>query len=172
MENKKIIGNTVGVPNPKSDWEQHDKSKADYVKNRTHYSESVLLWEYTKGSEDCNFEIPKSCSNLKLYVNSAETNIVLLNDENEEITLPYNGLVFVYAGEIVDESYEYFLGDINDNIATLWSTQEMSDIDSLKLYGETIVQLDEKYIPSSIARTQYVSELISEAIGEALEGDY
>ncbi len=31
---KKIIGNAVGVPNPQSDWNQTDKTKADYIKNK------------------------------------------------------------------------------------------------------------------------------------------
>lgn len=30
----KVIGNTVGVPNPKSDWNQTDETKADYIKNK------------------------------------------------------------------------------------------------------------------------------------------
>ena len=30
----KIIGNTVGVPNPQPDWNQTDKRKADYIKNK------------------------------------------------------------------------------------------------------------------------------------------
>jgi hypothetical protein len=30
----KIVGNTVGVPNPKSDWNQTDATKADYIMNK------------------------------------------------------------------------------------------------------------------------------------------
>ena len=30
----KIIGNTVGLPNPRTDWSQSDKTKADYLKNK------------------------------------------------------------------------------------------------------------------------------------------
>jgi hypothetical protein len=30
----KVIGNIVGVPNPKSDWNQNDATKADYIKNK------------------------------------------------------------------------------------------------------------------------------------------
>ena len=30
----KIVGNTVGVPNPQSDWNQTDETKADYIKNK------------------------------------------------------------------------------------------------------------------------------------------
>ena len=30
----KVIGNTVGLPNPRTDWSQSDKTKADYLKNK------------------------------------------------------------------------------------------------------------------------------------------
>ena len=30
----RVIGNIVGVPNPKSDWNQNDATKADYIKNK------------------------------------------------------------------------------------------------------------------------------------------
>ena len=30
----KVIGNIVGVPNPKSDWNQTDETKADYIRNK------------------------------------------------------------------------------------------------------------------------------------------
>lgn len=30
----KVIGNIVGVPNPKSDWKQTDETKADYIRNK------------------------------------------------------------------------------------------------------------------------------------------
>lgn len=29
-----IIGNTVGAPNPRPDWNQNDSKKADYIKNK------------------------------------------------------------------------------------------------------------------------------------------
>lgn len=34
MKNKTIIGNVVGLPNPKSNWNQDDESKADYIPNK------------------------------------------------------------------------------------------------------------------------------------------
>jgi len=30
----KIRGNTVGVSNPRPDWEQKDRNKADFIKNK------------------------------------------------------------------------------------------------------------------------------------------
>lgn len=41
MENKKIYGNVVGVPNPKPDWYQTDKTKADYVNGSEEYRAEV-----------------------------------------------------------------------------------------------------------------------------------
>lgn len=34
MDEKVIVGNVVGVPNPKSDWNQNDPTKADFIKNK------------------------------------------------------------------------------------------------------------------------------------------
>lgn len=33
MDNK-IIGNIVGLPSPRSDWDQTDENKADFIKNK------------------------------------------------------------------------------------------------------------------------------------------
>lgn len=30
----KIMGNVVGLPSPRSDWNQTDEKKADYIKNK------------------------------------------------------------------------------------------------------------------------------------------
>ena len=42
----KIIGNTVGIPNPQPDWEQNNPLKADYIKNKppthTHDNKDAL----------------------------------------------------------------------------------------------------------------------------------
>lgn len=37
----KIIGNTVGMPNPRPDWNQNDESKADYIKNKPKVTSEV-----------------------------------------------------------------------------------------------------------------------------------
>ena len=41
MENKKIFGNLVGVPTPKTDWNQTDETKADYVVGSREYRAEV-----------------------------------------------------------------------------------------------------------------------------------
>jgi hypothetical protein len=34
MPDKKIVGNIVGLPSPRSDWNQTDEKKADFIKNK------------------------------------------------------------------------------------------------------------------------------------------
>lgn len=171
MDNKtKIIGNIVGVPNPKSDWAQNDETKANFVKNRTHYSESVLLCQYTAtysgdywdGEEELNntFDLPNKWEyydNIKIIVNGEQVDYYFVGE--------YEGNFDVISDVEVIGSY------YNSEPSFVFSTL-MSKGACVELYGEKVLKLDEKYIPDSIARTEYVSELISEAIGEALEGDY
>ena len=40
-DNIKIMGNTVGVPNPRSDWSQTDPTKADYIKNKPNLADKA-----------------------------------------------------------------------------------------------------------------------------------
>ena len=37
----KIIGNTTATPNPRPDWKQTDKTKADYIKNKPEQAKSI-----------------------------------------------------------------------------------------------------------------------------------
>lgn len=47
MSNK-IIGNVVGVPNPKSDWQQQDSRKSDFIKNKPTTLEGYGIKEEVK----------------------------------------------------------------------------------------------------------------------------
>ena len=38
----KIIGNTTATPNPRPDWNQTDKLKADYIKNKPDIEKIIL----------------------------------------------------------------------------------------------------------------------------------
>ena len=168
MENKKIIGNTVGVPNPKSDWEQNDKSKADYVKNRTHYTEAIALWDYTvQRDSDYAFETPNGVNyydGFKLYINGVETDMVFLDSEDYSIVnLPLENMAFVYAGQVINGEYEFWLGHVEAGAFSLWQINEMfPEGTHIKLCAEKTIKLGEKYIPDSIARTQYVDKRIGD----------
>ena len=38
----KIIGNVTTTPVPRSDWGQNDKTKVDFIRNRTHYESEEI----------------------------------------------------------------------------------------------------------------------------------
>jgi uncharacterized protein YjdB len=55
----KIIGNTVGTPNPRPDWNQTDETKADYIKNKP---ETVTIIDET--SSDTQYPTAKAVYDL------------------------------------------------------------------------------------------------------------
>ena len=86
----KIIGNPVGVPNPKSDLAQTDPTKADYVKNK-----KLSLFENDKGylteedkpaiTEDIINSIPKA------YNGSGQYGLIKLGSNAKGIDLTGDG---------------------------------------------------------------------------------
>lgn len=72
MEHKKIIGGLVGVPNPRPDWNQNDKTKADYIKNKPAVytkKESDVLLDDKADKSGVNREFQKCLS----YQGAVET---------------------------------------------------------------------------------------------------
>ena len=60
----RIVGNTVGVPNPQSDWNQTDETKADFIKNKPD-----IKGEIDETKKDLQVEI----SNLEIQIGDIET---------------------------------------------------------------------------------------------------
>lgn len=160
MDNKtKIIGNIVGVPNPKSDWAQGNEKKSDYIKNRTHYSESVLLCDYTHTLDMENwdgsdyggtFTLDKEVEpdSLRLYING------------EYVPVKYRTADDIdYAFYIDAQENDIFTYNKSNNHIDFFVWIEKGNY---KLYEEIVHQLDEKYIPENIARTQYVEDKMKE----------
>lgn len=86
---EKIIGNTVGVPNPQSDWNQTDVRKADYIKNKPDVSgvmdEVNGLHSSVMGIQNDINDINESNGRIQDRVASVEENVLNINSyiENE-----------------------------------------------------------------------------------------
>lgn len=66
MAKKKIIGNTVGMPNPRPDWNQEDSAKADYIKNKpTDLTTKTYVDEQFKEINDNIQEMDTEIQNLE-----------------------------------------------------------------------------------------------------------
>lgn len=149
--NKEYIPNT-------SDWNQNEEKKSGYIQNRTHWS------EYTKIVDD---QVVVKYDHANIYPTrpliAGKTYRVLFNN-NEYICTAraWNGgdedTILIGNGTIYGD------GDIGNNepfscgyydIDTMYLVTTSNGTNSLVIYDteETVHQLDEKYIPDSIART-------------------
>lgn len=142
-----------------SDWSQNDKTAPDYVKNRTHYEvPRVVLAEVHLTAEEtsmengfdgiCDVRIDKSLVEVGKeykYTINGQNGTFIFSDEYME----FGGT----SGSVYDNGNEY-------DWQTSWSYGSTIDI-ILYDVGE-VKQLDEKYIPDSIARVADVEEILDE----------
>lgn len=152
----KVVGNPTITPMKIPDFNQNDERKADYIKNRTHYeTPRVVLAEVHRTSEEtqdglfdgiCDVHIDKS-----------------LVEVGKEYKYTINGQsgTFVFSDEYMDfggaSGYVYGFGDTY-NWQTSWGYG--STIDIVLYDGGEVKQLDEKYIPGTIARVSDVKKMI------------
>lgn len=67
----KIIGNTVGIPNPISDWNQTNPNKADYIKNKP----QINLSDYQKKLSEKQLADINDINNVKQRVERLEADV-------------------------------------------------------------------------------------------------
>ena len=169
------------------DWSQNDETALDYVKNRTHYTETVVMTREI---------IPQGQTYGKIF----DLDFVNLLWEHRETAIYetnyYNrGLVttsFSHDSSISDIVLEFYLNNdwwvgINKSDGTV--TMSCPGIDGytqgfITVISEEIHQLDPKYIPKTIARVRDIPNLVpidptlsiegraadAKAVGDALEG--
>ena len=67
--NKRIVGDVVGVPNPKTDWSQTDETKADFLKNKpTKLSQFENDGKFvSEGHKHSYFDVYEEEFDLNLY---------------------------------------------------------------------------------------------------------
>ena len=118
MEHKKIIGGLVGVPNPRPDWNQNDKTKADYIKNKpevyTKYEVNNLLGRKADVNQITN--VYRYCGSVGSEDELQETIVFEAcgapkNHEGEEI-----GSFDTTTGEVVFNNFKYTI-EAGDNLS-------------------------------------------------------
>ena len=136
----KIVGNTVGIPNPQPDWNQNDPTKADYIKNK-----------YIDLS-DCDDLVP----NLDEYIEQGIYNVKwCLNGTEDSCALLF---VCVAACDV----YQYFFDGlhvytrsfINSEEWTEWETSSAS-----KNYVDTELDKRIKYVNLGACKQEIPTEL-------------
>lgn len=159
----------TGGSSVQPDWNQNDETAADYVKNRTHWEENnqtVIEWDgSTEGRDNFAFEngiVWYKVSDATPSVDElAEAKITLVID-GSPMDYPFSEIM--YAGEGYIEMGEvgfvvtqtpFVYNDITveaPSTGIYWQSIGEGFSASLTYGSTTIHQLDEKYIPESIAR--------------------
>lgn len=138
-----------------SDWNQNDETAADYVKNRPFYEDAEVLslydeYAYFHNGLDTGYE---TFFDSPLGLQSGETYNVTINDETLSIVYEagYTGicrLSFNGANASVVIYDEWALSDFEGECYL-----------KIEKCSTTLKQLDEKYIPDTIARVEDIPEI-------------
>lgn len=153
----KVVGNPAMTPMKVPDFNQNNKKKADYIRNRTHYEvPKIILCELHITSEKTTMEngFDGICD---VHIDKS------LVEVGKEYKYTINGQsgTFVFSDEYMDfggaSGYVNGFGDTY-NWQTNWGYG--SSIDIVLYDGGEVKQLDEKYIPNTIARVSDVEKMI------------
>lgn len=147
---------------PQSDWNQHDSTKLDYIKNRTHWSktESTVVSEETVDTSDYTyyFTTPFALNVGQTYIvvfDGTTYNCVAFRDNSNYNRATIGGSYSNY------ETYPFSIY-VKSNGDTCITT-EVNSTHTVKVtnVNETIQKLDEKYIPDTFAKVDYVEDTIA-----------
>ena len=161
----------IGGSSVQPDWSQNDSTKPDYVKNRTHYEEcsgATIEWDgNTEGRDsvagdgvtlykvsDLTLDKTDILGGTFTVVHNGTTEVVEIGES--DIDVVDNGL-FINGGSIVVVESETIVYDDTEVIFPSTGIyfvvlDNNARISSLTYGSTTVHQLDEKYIPESIAR--------------------
>ncbi|MBR2131491.1 MAG: bacterial Ig-like domain-containing protein [Oscillospiraceae bacterium] len=156
------------------DWNQNDSAAKDYVKNRTHYSVKAfedIIWDGDmSGREIC----PVNGNENNVFVKVSDQIIPLeklygcsvVNKSGMTVEVPDNSIMEVSAN-VLYSSYGFvvvlsapieFNGVSFASAGTYFAVANKSPNTICLIAKETVNQLDAKYIPGTIARTDYVDQ--------------
>lgn len=161
-----ISGLKQWVSSQKSDWNQNDSSAANYVKNRTHYTDVGEVEVLSKTTYDDRTGIT-----LKTPFVGGKTYTVLFNDVTYEcVAKDYDDYIMIGNNAI----YEYDNGDetdtgepfaiesaVGDTYAYVCFSDDATSTPTLRITttGEVVHKLDKKYLPDGLVSYSEAQEL-------------
>lgn len=184
-EKNKLAGIEAGAQvNVRPDWSQNDQDAADYIKNRTHWVENertYTIYTGTLGTAGAASVKPAFLEMDEPLIEGDEY-IVTLNGATYTLTAAIDEYGWVYIG---DNSYTFTMFPFklyNDSdTSQTFEINKNGDWNlTVKHHIKEIHQLDEKFIPDSIARVHnwdkiYDSDAITKkvnAFSSISLGDY
>lgn len=136
------------------DLSQNDETKPDYVKNRTHYEETVLIGKGTATGDWSIIELTQSFdwNNAEIFVNGEKVEYEVWDNIEQEnlIQIATDGNAFLH----------YYNVSLNPHEITITSWTSAGT--HIQIYQSSVKPLEDKYIPDSIARVSDVEEILDE----------
>jgi hypothetical protein len=161
--NKKYLPEDIGGAQLQADWNQSDENGPDYIKNRTHYeqvnsevvADEIAEYNAYENSFEVNLSFPPveyhkyiiTLGNTTLYTG------VVGNNGDE-----YYAYIYRTEAEAEEDDYNLSIGQLygwNDTRFYVYDLSLLSDplhVTVTHIAGVELKQLDEKFIPDSIAR--------------------
>lgn len=156
--------NELPFVSPQADWNQNDPNAPDYVKNRTHYEEVTYAWQgikYVKGS----FQSGMMC---RVWLGDDDTVYKVTFDGQEYFDgLPHtetvDGTTYYSIGDEEYISRPYLIKGTETGYPRFYANDNETHLLEIELgqMSTNLVPLDEKYIPSTIARVSDIPDAIA-----------
>ena len=176
-EETKKLSDRIGK---KADWLQNNRTNDDYVKNRTHWTEYEMVkeqfgWIYPVGPNQVSLNLDKCKEDFGVF--EVGKTYLVTNVYYDEI--PYESIAWQYDDNSVAighceekghiENVPYLIitrpypGNANYTEYDVYNySDEEFECDIHEVIVNKVVQLPEKYIPDTIARTSDVEDLMSD----------
>lgn len=162
-----------------ADWNQNDETAADYVKNRTHYEgeNRVTIWSDVTVTTDstlsyagANHYRGQVSSDYYFAVNDYPEYTIVVNGVEYKNMTPHDealGAVSNNAGTIDFATCPVMISKGNMGSMRVYSANP-SETFTISIYAvsSTLKQLDEKFIPDTIARVSDVEAMETEIQGK------
>lgn len=163
-----------------SDWNQNDANALDYVKNRTHY-EGIELVEFlpeitiTTESSLTQYD-PSEEKGYAAYISSSS--FTQSNFDVEEIVVTIDGVDYIYTGSYYtyrstsdDAPILYISNDYRVARYIAYAKEANKEYTiSISQKSSSIKQLDEKFIPDTIARVADIDSAL-ESINDGIKAN-
>lgn len=153
-----------------SDWEQNDETARDYIKNRTHYDttrEYVFSEVVTKNRQIVFNDLKFDPDKFYIVTISNDTEERVINGNFNKYSSPmsgFEGWSIASKSLYPDKDFDLYAENNDLQLIQVCSTITMPATLSIYYSDGTIKQLDEKYIPDTIARTYQIPDVYVQSV--------
>ena len=163
------VNGQTGDVDARPDWNQNDETAPDYVKNRPFYTggpvETVIIEERTESFSDSGMGWYSTSFQLEFSATIGETYKVYWDGAAYECTcVECNGAPVIgnlsIPGQGPDTGEPFVITVIDTSVYVYAADTSASHTISISGFVQEVVKIDEKYLPDTVATTEYVDNSV------------